>query len=94
MANELQLAVHNVVGLVIGQVELGDGFVSGSGETNLARPRERAEHDGAGDGADHGAGAAEQAGAADDHGGDCRQLVAHAVIGAAEIELAGMHDAG
>ena len=55
---------------------------------------ERAEHDGAGDGADHRAGAAEQAGAADDHGGDRGQLVADAVIGAAEIELAGMDDAG
>ena len=48
----------------------------------------------AGDGADHAAGAAEQAGAADHHGGDGGQLVAGAVVRAAEAELAGMDDAG
>src|SRR5579872_1541978 len=53
-----------------------------------------AEHDRAGDRADHGARAAEQAGAADDHRGDRRQFVTGAVVGAPEIELAGMNDAG
>src|SRR5438132_13153161 len=55
---------------------------------------ESAEHDGAGDGADHRARSAEQAGTADDHGGNRGELIAHAVIGAAEVELAGMDDAG
>ena len=55
---------------------------------------ERAEHDRAGDRADHRARAAEEAGAADDDGGDGGQLVAGAVVGAAEVELAGMDDAG
>ena len=45
------------------------------------------------DGADHRAGAAEQAGAADHYGGDRGQLVAGAIIGAAEAELPGMDDA-
>ena len=39
-------------------------------------------------------GAAEEARAADHDGGDRGQLVAGAVIGAAEVELAGMDDAG
>ena len=54
---------------------------------------ERAEHNRARDRADHRTRAAEQARAADDDRGDRGELVAGAVIGAAEVELARMDDA-
>src|SRR5258707_2579285 len=55
---------------------------------------ERAEHHRARDRADHRAGAAEEARAADDDRGDRRQFVAGAVVRAAKIELAGVNNAG
>jgi hypothetical protein len=56
--------------------------------------RQGAEHDRARDRADHRARAAEEARSADHDRGDRRQLVAGAVIGAAEVELAGVYDTG
>ncbi|MFK0692002.1 hypothetical protein ACFX5Q_27900 [Mesorhizobium sp. IMUNJ 23033] len=41
-----ELHVHNVVGLVIGQVDLRGGFAGGDGGTTAARPRRKNDRHG------------------------------------------------